>query len=161
MPTTYAASGLPQTQTPNTVAGLIPVNTSQKPVEVLTNALRLIAVARGVNLAQTGDTPMPVINTALFAPATVVIANGQVSGVPGSVATAQLGVFTAAAAGGTALRGAGALTNNSAAGSSIVAASAVVNLAYTVAAVPNLYVNVSTALANATCDVFVYGYDQT
>ena len=28
-------------------------------------------------------------------------------------------------------------------------------------ATPNLYVNVGTALANGTCDVFVYGYDFT
>lgn len=150
------------TQTPNNVAQLLPVNTNQKPVEIGTNALRLIAVARGVNLAATGDAAvMPVINCAAFAPATIVIANGQVSGVQASVATAGLGVFTAAAGGGTALRAQGALTNNSAAGSSIVAASAVVNLAYLNTAVPNLYVNVGTALANATCDVFLYGYDQS
>lgn len=122
------------------------------------NALRLIAVARAVNLATTGDTLMPIINSTSWAPATIVIANGQVSGAQASVASASLGVFTAAAAGGTALRAAGALTNNSAAGSSIVAASAVVNLAYTTS---YLYVNVGTALANATCDIFCYGYDES
>jgi hypothetical protein len=150
------------TQTPNSQATLTPVNTLQKPVEIGTNALRLIAVARNVNLAATGDAAvMPVINCAAYAPATIVVANGQVSGVQGSIATASIGIFTAAAGGGTALKAQAALASNSAAGSSIVAASAVVNLAYLNTVVPNLYVNVGTALANATCDVFVYGYDQS
>lgn len=148
-----------QTVTANNVAQLLPVNTNQKPVEVGTNALRLLAVARGVSLAQLGDAAiMPIINAAVWAPATIVIANGQVSGAQASIATAAIGVFTAAAAGGTAIKANAALASNSAAGSSIAAATATVILAFTG---QTLYVNVGTALANATCDVFIYGYDQT
>lgn len=147
------------TQTPNTVAELLPVNTNQKPVEVGTNGLRLLGVARGVNLSQTGDAAvMPVINAAAWCPVTVVVANGQVSGVQGSVATASIGIFTGAGSTGSTVRTQAALTTNSAAGSSIATAAAVVNLAYTA---QSMFVNVGTALANATADVFVYGYDQT
>lgn len=147
------------TSTPSNVAVLVPANTLNKPVEVGTNGLRLLAVARGVNLAQLGDAAiMPIINAAVWAPATIVVANGQVSGVQGSIASAAIGVFTAPAAGGTAIKANAALASNSAAGSSIAAATATVILAFTAQA---LYVNVGTALANATCDVFIYGYDQT
>jgi len=147
------------TQTPNTQAELAPVNTLQKPVELGTNALRLLGVARGVNLSATGDAAvMPIVNAGTWAPATVVTANGQVSGVQGSIATASIGIFTAPAGGGTAIKAQAALASNSAAGSSIAAASATVILAFTA---QTLYVNVGTALANATVDVFVYGYDQT
>jgi hypothetical protein len=147
------------TQTPNQVAQLLPVNTLQKPVEVGTNALRLLAVARNVNLAVTGDVAvMPIINSAQYAPASVVTANGQVNGVAGSIATASLGIFTGAASTGSTIKTQVALAANSAALSSIVIAANSVILALTA---QTLFVNVGTALAGATCDVFVYGYDQT
>jgi hypothetical protein len=147
------------TQTPNTVAELVPVNTPTNSAPVGSNGLRLLAVARGISLAQTGDVAlMGIINAATWAPATIVTANGQVNGVAGSIATASIGIFTAAAGGGTAIKAQAALGSNSAAGSSIAAASATVILAFTA---QTLYVNVGTALAGATVDVFVYGYDQT
>jgi hypothetical protein len=149
------------TQTPNQVAQLLPVNTLQKPVEVGTNALRLLAVARNINLSQLGDAAvMPVINSTQYAPVNYVFANGQVNGVPGSIATAAVGIFQAPAAGGSnAIRAANtALSTNSAAGSSISTAAAVVNLTYTSQL---LYLNVGTVLAGATVDLFIYGYDQT
>ena len=142
-----------------TVSVLTPVNTQQKPVEVGTNALRLLAVARAVPLSSTGDAAVvPIINSSAWAPATVVTANGQVNGVQASVATASIGIFTGAGSSGATIRTQATLASNSAAGSSIAAAAAVVNLAYTA---QNIYVNVGTALANATVDVFIYGYDET
>ncbi len=147
------------TTTPNQVAGLIPVNTLNKPVEVLTNGLRLLGVARGVSLNATGDAAvMPVINSTQWCPVTVVTANGQVSGVGASVATASIGIFTGAGSTGATVRTQATLASNTAALSSIAAAAAVVNLAYVA---QSMFVNVGTALANATVDVFVYGYDQT
>ena len=123
------------------------------------NALRLLAVTRGVSLSGTGDAAfMPIINSGLWAAATVITANGQVSGVTGSIATASIGIFTGAASTGTAIKTQAALAANSAAGSSIAIASANVVLAFSAT---GLYVNVGTALANATVDVFVYGYDET
>ena len=123
------------------------------------NALRLIAVARGVSLATTGDVAvMPIINSISWAPATVVFANGQVNGVQGSIATASVGVFTGAASTGSTLKTQAALASNSAAGSSIVAATAIVNLAFTGSYV---YLNCGTALAGATVDCFLYAYDES
>jgi hypothetical protein len=117
----------------------------------------LLTVARGVSLSGTGDVAlMPIINASSWVGATVLTANGQVSGVPGSIASASIGIFTAAASGGTAIKTQAALAANSVAGSAIAIASANVVLAFTAV---NLFLNVGTALANATVDVFVYGYD--
>lgn len=159
MTTTYGATGVAQTQTPNTVAELIPVNSLQKPVEVGTNALRLLGVARAVSGNSTGDAAvMQIINSTYWLPVNMVTANGQVSGVAGSIATLALGLFTAAAAGGTAIKSNAALASNSAANSGIVTATTVANVAQTV---QSIYVNVGTALANSTLDIFLYGYDLT
>jgi hypothetical protein len=145
------------TTTPNTVAELTPVNTLQKPVEIGTNALRLLGVARAVSGAQTGDAAvMQIINSGSWLPVNMVTANGQVSGVAGSIATLALGLFTAAAAGGTAIKSSAALGSNSAANSAIVTATTVTAVAQTAQSV---YINVGTALANSTLDVFLYGYD--
>jgi hypothetical protein len=146
------------TQTPNTQAELAPVNTLNKPAELGTNALRLLAVARAVSLAVTGDIAVvPVINAAAWSAATVVFANGLVSGVATTVATAGVGIFTGAGSTGTTIRTQGVLTGQIALASIAAAAqsAAVQSTAQT------LYVNVGTALANATVDVWVYGYDQS
>lgn len=145
------------TQTPNTIAELAPVNTLQKPVELGTNNLRLLGVARAVSGAATGDAAvMQIINSGSWLPVNMVTANGQVSGVAGSIATLALGLFTAAAAGGTAIKSNAALASNSAANSAIVTATTVTAVAQTV---QTIYINVGTALANSTLDVFLYGYD--
>ena len=145
------------TSNANSMLTAEPVNTSTNSNPQLTNAYRLLGVARGISLATTGDVAIiPIFNASSYAPALIVTSNGQVSGVAGSIATAALGVFTAAAAGGTAIKANAALTNNSAAGSSIALATSVVNLAFTN---QTLYINVGTALANATVDLFLYGYD--
>lgn len=160
MTTTYGPTGVAQTQTPNTVAGYTPVNTSIKPVEVLTNALRLLAVARNVNLAGLGDTVMPVINSNSFSVANIVVTNAQLAGVGGSIATASIGVFSAAAGAGTAFKAQAALASNTS--QTVVFQATVASTALQLpGATPNIYVNVGTALANATCDIFVYGYDLT
>ena len=147
-----------QTVTPQNVAVLTPVNTLNKPVEVGTNALRLLAQWRGISLSGTGDIAVPVINSASWSPVTVVTANGQVSGVAGSIATASIGLFTAAASGGSGIKTQAALAANSAAGSSIALA-AVAGTAALAFTAQSLFVNIGTALANATVDVFLYGYD--
>lgn len=159
MTVSYSATGLLQTSNPNTVAELVPVNSQQKPVEVGTNALRLLGVARGVSGNALGDAAvMLTINSTNWLPVNMVTANGQVSGVAGSIATLALGLFTAAAAGGTAIKANGALASNSAANSAIVTATTVVAVAQTAQSV---YVNVGTALAGSTLDIFLYGYDLT
>jgi hypothetical protein len=148
------------TTTPNTVAGLIPVNTLIKPVEVLTNALRLLGVARNVNLAQTGDTICPIINSNSYSVANIVVTNAQLAGVGGSIATASIGVFTAANGGGTAIKAQAALASNTS--QTVVFQATVASTALLLpGTTPNLYINCGTALATATADVFIYGYDLT
>ncbi len=121
------------------------------------NAYRLLGVARAVSGNSTGDAAvMQIINSNYWAPAVMMTSNGQVSGVAGSIASLALGIFTAAAAGGSAIKSNAALASNSAANSSIVTATTIANLAFTGTQV---YVNVGTALANSTLDIFLYGYD--
>jgi hypothetical protein len=146
------------TSTPSQIAVLTPVNALGPTVPGQGgNAYRLLGVARAVSLNGTGDAALlNIINSSSYAPALIVTSNGQVSGVAGSIATAAIGVFTAAAAGGSAIKANATLANNSAAGSAIALATTIANLAFTV---PALYINVGTALANATVDVFLYGYD--
>jgi hypothetical protein len=147
------------TGTVSNVAVLIPVNTQQKPVELGTNDNRLLAVARGVPLSNTGDAAIAlIIDSASWVPQTVVTANGQVSGVASSIATAAIAINTGAAGSGSAIKANATLSNNSAAGSAIALATTIANLAFTAQTV---YINVGTALANATVDVFLYGYDLT
>ncbi len=145
------------TITPNSVAVVAPVNAQTNSTPQGTNGYRLLGVARGVSLAATGDVAvMPIINASSYAPALIVTSNGQVSGVAGSIAAAALGVFTAAAAGGSAIKANATLANNSAANSAIALATTIANLGFTQ---QTLFINVGTALANATVDLFLYGYD--
>lgn len=146
------------TTTPNTVAGLIPVNTLVKPVEVLTNARRLLAVARGVNVNAAGDTAiMPVVNAGTYAVEQVILTNASIS-----LTTATAGIFTAAAGGGTAVVAA-ATALSGLTGPTVVSKPTVVAGTLVLAlTAQNLYFNVGTAQgAAATLDVFVYGYDLT
>jgi hypothetical protein len=147
------------TSTASSVAVVTPVNAPTNSNPQGANAYRLLGSARGVSGSGTGDAAtIFIINSAVWAPALIVTANGQVNGVPGSIATLALGVFTAAAAGGTGIKANAALTNNSAAGSAIALATSVVTPAQTA---QTLFVNVGTALAGSTVDIFLYGYDLT
>ncbi len=123
-----------------------------------TNALRLLAVGRGLSLSGTGDTALlPIINSSSWSVANIVITNSQISGAGGSIATAAVGLFTAAAAGGTALKANAALASNTS--QTVVFQATVATTA--LQSVQAIYVNVGTALAGATADFFVYGYDLT
>jgi hypothetical protein len=147
------------TQTPNTEAVLTPNNTLQNPVPQGANALRLLAVARAVPLSGTGDVAvMPIINAASWVPATVAFVNGLVNGVSATIAAANLGIFTAPAAGGVAVRTAGVLTGQTASTVFTNTASAQAAVAQTV---QTLSVNVTVAVAGGTVDIFIWGYDLT
>lgn len=124
-----------------------------------TNALRLLGVARAVNGNSTGDAQlMQIINSSSWLPVSMLAANGQVSGVAGSIATLSVGLYSAAAQGGTAIKTAAALASNTAASSAIIIATTVTAVAQSF---QSIYVNVGTALANSTVDLFLYGYDLT
>jgi len=122
-------------------------------------ALRVLAVLKGVSVAALGDTPLPVINSALYLPTTVVIANANNNGATQSVASVALGVYTApsgASGSGTAVLTTAALTGQTT--PSYVTVSASTDTATALSA-QTLYINQTTAVATATVDVYVYGYD--
>lgn len=143
--------------TQQAVAVVTPVSTSNNPVVQGAFSYRLLAVARSVPLSVVGDAAiMQVINSTAWVPALIVTANGQVSGVASSVATAAIAVNSGASGAAPVIKANAALTNNSAANSAIALATTIVNLANFA---QSLYINVGTALANATVDVYLYGYD--
>jgi hypothetical protein len=120
-------------------------------------ALRVIAVQKGLSVAALGDTTVQVNNSALYVPATVVIANGVGStGLAVDVSSVYIGVYTAKAQNGNAVLTAAALTSNT--GNPYVTVSAS-STPHTAETAQTLYFNVSTATAAATVDVYVYGYD--
>lgn len=114
-------------------------------------AIRLLGVKRGVNLNATGDTVIPMIATANYSVSNVILTNASIS-----LTTAAAGLFSATAAGGTAVVANAVLS--AATGPTIVSQRTVASTAQLT--VPNLYFNVATAQgAAATGDVYVYGYD--
>lgn len=141
------------TTTPNTMLVAEPVNTQTNSTPQFTNAFRLLAVARAVNVNAVGDTPMPVLNASSYSVFQIVLTNASIS-----LTTAAAGVFTAVSAGGTAIKANAALSGNT--GPTVVTQATVASTA--VATAQTLYFNVATAQgAAATLDVFVYGYDLT
>jgi hypothetical protein len=123
------------------------------PSNLATNqAIRLLAVATGVNVNSTGDQATLAINNASsYSVSNVVFTNASIS-----LTTAAAGLFTAPAAGGTGLVANAALSALSA--STVVSQRTVASTALQTA--QNLYLNVGTAQgAAATMDVYVYGYD--
>jgi uncharacterized membrane protein len=126
-----------------------------------TNAIRLLAVGRSISVNGTGDTALlPIINSLNYNVTNIVVTNSQLAGVSGSIATANISVNTGAAVTGTSVNAAAALTTLTA--SNVVAQRTVVaaTLLLTLQA-QALYVNVGTAVATGTLDIFVYGYDLT
>lgn len=123
-----------------------------------TQALRVIATLKNVNANSTGNYAIPVFNTSVFLPQSLVVTNLNNSGA--SVTPTGLALGVATTSGGTSLFGAITAANLSTPqGVSLVAASA----STTANTVQNVYLNVTagltTAVPGATFDVYVYGYD--
>ena len=127
--------------------------TTIHPQSVTSNqAIRLLAVATGVNVNATGDqATLPIINSTNYSVSNVVFTNASTS-----LTTAAAGLFTAPSAGGTGIVANAALSALT--GSTVVSQRTVASTATQSA--QNLYLNVGTAQgASATMDVYVYGYD--
>jgi hypothetical protein len=123
------------------------------PSNVTSNqAIRLLAVATGVNVNATGDQAvLAVQNSSNYSVSNVVFTNASVS-----LSSAAAGLFTAPTAGGTGIVANAALSALTA--STVVSQRTVASTATQSA--QNLYLNVGTAQgATATMDVYVYGYD--
>ena len=131
---------------PNSVSTIHPSNLATN------QAIRLLAVATGVNVNSTGDQATLAINNASsYSVSNVVFTNASTS-----LTTAAAGLFTAPSAGGTGIVANAALSALTS--STVVSQRTVASTALQTA--QNLYVNVGTAQgAAATMDVYVYGYD--
>ena len=119
-------------------------------------ALRVLAVYKGVSTASLADTAVQINNSALYVPVSVVVANANNAGATQSVASVNLGVYTAPAKGGSTVLTAAALTSQTT--PTYVTISAATN-PNTALSAQTIYVNISSATATATVDVYVYGYD--
>jgi hypothetical protein len=117
-------------------------------------ALVLIGVVKGLSVATAGDTPMPLTGQlSAFVPTVVVTTNANVT-----MATATVGIYTAPAAGGTAVLTTAALTGQTTTAFAYVRAATAVAATVT-ASPPVLYVNVGTTVATGTVDIYLYGYN--
>jgi hypothetical protein len=142
----------------NAVAVFTPVNAPSNSNPQGLNALRCIAVGRAIPLSGTGDVAvLPIINASSWTVVTFVFTNGLVNGVAASVAAASVAGWSAAAAGGTALRTAGVLTGVN--GTVVLVNAAAAAGAALAFATQNIFINNTVAVAGGTVDCFVYGYD--
>lgn len=138
--------------TQQTVANIAPVSTSNNPVVQGAQALRLLGVIKGLSVATVGDPAiMQIINSTAWVPTVMVTANANVT-----MATATVGLYTAAAAGGTAVKTVGALTGQTTNAFVFVQAATGAAAAFTA---QSLFVNVGVAVATGTVDLYLYGYD--
>ena len=119
-------------------------------------ALRVLGVLKGVSTAAAADFAVQINNSALYVPTSVVVANANNAGATQSVASVNLGVYTAVAKGGSAVLTAAALTSQTTPSYVTISAASNPNTALSSQTV---YVNISTAFATATVDVYIYGYD--
>ena len=119
-------------------------------------ALRVLGVLKGVSTAAAADFAVQINNSALYVPTSVVVANANNNGATQSVAAVNLGIYTAVSKGGSAVLTAAALAGQTTPSYVTISAASAPNTALTAQTV---YVNISTAFATATVDVYVYGYD--
>ena len=136
---------------------------SAHPSNVTTNqALRLLAVAKGVNLNAVAYTPVQVNNSTAYLPKEMIVTNVNNAGSVVSLSTSTaLGITTTNAGSPSSLFGA-LTTAQISALSTAVLGTAYLDSSSTSLAYNNqtLYVDVTTASgATGTGDVYVYGYD--
>lgn len=124
-------------------------NSSQNVTTV--QALRLLAVLKGLSVAAAGDTAFQIIAAGTWVAREIVTANANVT-----MATATVGVYTAPAQGGTAVLTTAALTGQTT--TTFVYDRAATSLTASLTA-QTLYANVGTTVATGTVDLYVYGYD--
>jgi len=119
-------------------------------------ALRVLATLKGVSTAAAADFALQINNSALYVPVSVVVANANNAGATQSVASVNLGVYTAPVRTGSTILTAAALTSQTT--PSYVTISAATN-PNTALSAQTVYVNISSSFATATVDVYIYGYD--
>ena len=132
---------------------------SAHPQNVLTNqALRLVATLTNVSANTTANYAVPVINTGVFLPQALIVTNMNANGANVGTTTG-LAVGVSTTSGGSSLYGSVTIANlTTVNGVSVTSPSAQTTALTT----QTLYVNVTgltTPVAGATFDVYVYCYD--
>ena len=116
-----------------------------------TQAIRLLASFKSLNLATAGDNTAPIIAATTYSVKDIVITKCSAA-----ATTAALAILTAPASAGTAVLSATTLTN-------LTASTVVMDYPPTTTAAltaQNLYLRVTTAFGSAcTADVYIYGYE--
>lgn len=133
--------------------------TTVHPTSVLTTqVLRIVATIKNVPANGTGNYAIPVYNTGIFLPQTLVVTDLNIAGA--SVTPTGLALGVATTSGGSSLFGAITAANLSTPqGVSLVAASASTTALTNQVVYLNVTAGLTTAVAGATFDVYVYGYD--
>ena len=132
---------------------------SAHPQNVLTNqALRLVATLTNVSANTTANYAVPVINTGVFLPQALIVTNMNANGAAVGTTTG-LAVGISTTSGGSSLYGSVTIANlTNVNGVSVTSPTAQTTTLTT----QTLYVNVTgltTPVAGATFDVYVYCYD--
>jgi hypothetical protein len=135
------------------------VTSSAHPSNVTTSqTLRLIATIKNVNANAIASYKMPVVNSSVFLPQSLIVTNLNNAGAAVTPTGLALGVATTS--GGSSLYGAITAANlSSVVGVSLVAPTAQTTATTVDAVFLNVTAGLTTAVAGATFDVYVYGYD--
>jgi hypothetical protein len=143
------------TQTPQTVEVQTPVSTNRNPVVQGSNALRLLAVAKGVSLAGTGDVAaMTVINATSYVVSSILVGNA----VGGSAAAANITINAGPGVTGQNFRAVGVLAGVTGP-TTVVPQTVLVAALSVIVTSQTVYVNNTVAVPSVTVDVYFYGYD--
>ncbi len=138
--------------TQQSAAAITPVNANQGTYPQAGNSIRLLGVVKGLRVSAVGDPAvMQIINASRWSATRVVTANANVT-----MATATVGLYTGAAASGTAILTTAALTGQTTTTFVYDRAATALTASQTA---QSLFVNVGVAVATGTVDLYLYGYD--
>ncbi len=141
--------------TQQTQAVVAPQNTALRPTELGFYARRLLAFARGVSLAGTGDVViLNILNASSYVVSDILVGNA----VGGSAAAANITVNAGAAVTGQNFRAAAVLAGVTGVTTMVPQTVLAAALAILVTN-QQLYINNTVAVAGVTVDIYVYGYD--
>jgi hypothetical protein len=128
-----------------------PVNSGQ--------ALVLLAVYKGLSLSAAGDFVMTTVGSINNFVATTVLTTNSAGVV--NVSSGTVGIYTLPAQGGTAVLTTAALTGQTTNAFAYVRAATSAAAQVILGSEAPLYVNIGTAVAGATIDLYLYGYNVT
>lgn len=118
-------------------------------------AINCLLVAKGLSVNAAGDVAVPVQSgITSFVPTQVLTTNASVT-----MATATVGIYTLPAQQGTAVLTTAALTGQTTTAFAYVRAATAAAAMVTIGTDQPLYVNVGTAVAGGTVDLYLFGFN--